>query len=227
MRDKDQLSANTTQDQELWTRNGNCYIYLAEQSQTKVTPSFRIPISALLDRRCQPLLNHIIDFDSYGPQSIAAWSHMGHQPTFNLYLPPKSHASQREVQLHYLSIRNFLAWVVGRSLVGESLGAALIGLVESMQIYRAAGNDNASDLLYYMDEEGYWYFDEQPTHAIAALQLAEKFGWVDLYTRAFAHCVGMGNLATSDPDYRVRLKPTSLNASLTPTRTLVPDLDSS
>lgn len=197
------MTTNATQDNELWTKNGNCYVYLADESQTDVAPSFLIPLSALQEQRCQPLIHHIIDFDSYGPQSLAQWDAMDHEPAFDLYIPPKSRASQLEVLEHHLFVRNFLAWVVGRSLVGESLGAALIGLLQGMQVYRAADSDNESDLLRYMDEEGYLHFSEQPTHAIGALQLAEHFGWEDLYTRAFAHCVGMGSLATSFPDYRV------------------------
>ena len=90
-----------------------------------------------------------------------------------------------------------------RSLVGEYLGHALVGLLYSMHEFRADVDDNLSDLLQYMDEEGYTDFVEQPNHALAALYLAETLQIDDLYVRAYAHCVGMGNELCGYSEYQV------------------------
>ena len=95
-----------------------------------------------------------------------------------------------------------MAWVLRQSLIGEQLGTALIGLLQTLNDFRD-GEDNFSDLLDYMDEEGYLDIACEPTHALALLRLAEHFHIDDLYLRALAHCVGMSERLNSCPDYQV------------------------
>lgn len=95
-------------------------------------------------------------------------------------------------------MRNFFAWVLGKSLVGETLGEALIGLLECMHEYRPGGTvDNVADLIRYLEQEGYLCLAGQPDHALAILRLAETFRLKDLYLQTLAHCVGMGDVSIS------------------------------
>lgn len=55
----------------------------------------------------------------------------------------------------------------------------------------------------YFDEEGYLSMADQPNHALAMLQLAEFFEFGELYTRAFAHCVGMSDRLNTSSLYKV------------------------
>lgn len=88
--------------------------------------------------------------------------------------------------------------------MGQSLGDALVALLNSMHECRSADVDNVEDLMYYCDEEGYFDFSNQPGHSLAILNLAETFRLRDLYIDAFAHCVGMSDNLYRSPEYLVR-----------------------
>ncbi|KHN99744.1 uncharacterized protein MAM_02597 [Metarhizium album ARSEF 1941] len=112
-----------------------------------------------------------------------------------LFIPAPPNASRKQVGRHRVLLRNFFAWLLGRSLVGETLGEALIGLLSCMHEYRSGGKvDNTADMMAYLDERGYLFLAGQPAHALAVLQLAETFRIRDLYLRALAHCVGMRDM---------------------------------
>lgn len=88
-------------------------------------------------------------------------------------------------------------------MVGQTLGGTLVGLLHSMHELRSGVQDNIADMMDYLDEEGYLEMSNQPTNALAMLHLAESFEMSDLYTRAFAHCVGMGHLLNDISEYQV------------------------
>jgi hypothetical protein len=106
---------------------------------------------------------------------------------------------------YHLATRNFFAWVFRRSMVGCSLGSAIIGLLHSMHEFRSGVNDNVADMMDYFDEEGYLDMANQPNHALAMLHLAEFFQMRELYIRAFAHCVGMSEYLLDSPGFEVCL----------------------
>jgi len=64
-----------------------------------------------------------------------------------LYIPaPRS--IERGQAFHYHSAtRNFFAWVFGRPLVGSHLGGALVGLLNSMNEFRSAGENNVQAIM--------------------------------------------------------------------------------
>ncbi|KLU90222.1 hypothetical protein MAPG_09186 [Magnaporthiopsis poae ATCC 64411] len=132
----------------------------------------------------------------------------------DLYIPAPPLSDRRQALAYHLATRNFFAWAMGRSMVGEHLGRALATLLESMHEFREAGADNVKDLIAYMDEEGYLDFNGLPGNALAVLYLAENFRMRDLYIDSFVHCVGMSEILYRCPEYHVRLTSWSLELSL-------------
>lgn len=186
-------------------RNGNCFVYLHGKGRSKRGPSFKLPFSALLATKCFPLIERFLVTDGYRPRTvdeIGQWYRLNPRRTVELYIPPPT-TDKAQARLHHLATRNLLAWAVRGSMVGEHLGYALVALLHSMHEFRAGVEDNLGDLLVYLDEEGYLSLADQPSHAMALLFLAESFQLGELYTRAFAHCVGMSERLSSSTEYHV------------------------
>lgn len=78
-------------------------------------------------------------------------------------------------------------------VVGDRLGEALIALLDRMMLYRFNPTENQDDILAYLDSQDYADFRECPDHSLAVLQFAERFECRELWTDAFAHCVGMND----------------------------------
>ncbi|KAL8383244.1 hypothetical protein RB595_006815 [Gaeumannomyces hyphopodioides] len=119
----------------------------------------------------------------------------------DLYIPAPPLSDKKQALEYHLATRNFFAWAMGRSMVGEQLGRALATLLESMHEFREAGTNNIEDLVAYMDEEGYLDFNGLPGNALAVLYLAENFRLRDLYIDAYVHCVGMSEILFRCPEY--------------------------
>lgn len=112
-----------------------------------------------------------------------------------------------------------------RSVVGDHLGTALIGLVNTMEEFREDEADNLHDLLDYLDEEGYLDMRSQPDHALAILHLAEVFELSELYIEAFTHCVGMSDRLFKHSEYSVSVTstyPNPLSVEITSTTHILP-----
>ncbi|QGI62584.1 hypothetical protein CEK26_006546 [Fusarium fujikuroi] len=182
------------QDPELWFRNGNCMVHLHAKGHSQRGPSFKVPFSALLEAQCYPLIQRFLVWEGVQApnlRELMRWSKKNTTRKIELYIPPPPTTDKTQAFNYHLATRNFFAWVFRRSMVGYSLGNALIGLLHSMHEFRSGVDDNVSDMMEYFDEEGYLDMANQPNHALAILQLAECFQMKDLYIRAFAHCVGM------------------------------------
>ncbi|PNY25637.1 Uncharacterized protein TCAP_04430 [Tolypocladium capitatum] len=190
-------------DPDLWMHDGNCFVYLHGKGRSKRGPSFKLPFPALLAAKCFPFIQRFLVTDGYRPgtaDEIGCWYRVNPRRTVELYVPPPT-ADRARARLHHLATRNFLAWVVRRSIVGEHLGNAMVALLHSMHEFRTGVEDNVGDLLNYLEEEGYLLLAGQPSHAMALLFLAESFQLSQLYIRAFAHCVGMSERLCSSTEY--------------------------
>ncbi|CVK88329.1 uncharacterized protein FMAN_04972 [Fusarium mangiferae] len=185
---------NIRRDPELWFRNGNCMVHLHAKGHSQRGPSFKVPFSALLEAQCYPLIQRFLVWEGVQTpnlRELMRWSKKNTTRKIELYIPPPPTTDKTQAFNYHLATRNFFAWVFRRSMVGYSLGNALIGLLHSMHEFRSGVDDNVSDMMEYFDEEGYLDMANQPNHALAILQLAECFQMKELYIRAFAHCVGM------------------------------------
>lgn len=89
-------------------------------------------------------------------------------------------------------------------MVGRHLGSTLVALLHSMREFRSTPGSNVDDLLKYMRQAQYLDMVGAPTHATAALYVAETFQLGNLYKRAFAHCVGMHDRLFYNSEYQVR-----------------------
>ncbi|KAM3503245.1 hypothetical protein MY10362_004326 [Beauveria mimosiformis] len=74
-----------------------------------------------------------------------------------------------------------------------------------MVTYRPLDADSTADLLVYLEVAGYLDMVAQPDHALAILHVAEYLRHRDLYTRAFVHCVGMGEQLYRSTEYTAKL----------------------
>ncbi|KAI0165849.1 hypothetical protein GGR57DRAFT_138868 [Xylariaceae sp. FL1272] len=179
---------NLRRDPELWYRHGDCYVHLYGKGQSKRGPAFKIPFSTLLEAQCRPLINRYIS-DDIDPDDVTA-----NNGPFQLFIPAPPQSDKRQSYNYHLTTRNFFAFIFRRSMAGETLGSALIGLMHCMAQFRSQIVDNVGDLMSYMDEEGYLDMNCQPNHALAMLRLSEEFQIRELYVNAFSHCCGMADM---------------------------------
>jgi hypothetical protein len=178
-------------------------------------------MEGLLAKNCKPLLDRFLakaleespcseadsSEDSYLSQKNTT-------KTYELYIPPPPTAERGEACLYHTATRNFFAWVFGKSLVGNHLGGALVGLLNSMSQFRSVGEDNVQAIMDYMDKEGYADMRSQPDHALAILFFAEHFHFRDLWIDAFAHCTGMNERLITSPGFEVCLAIPTLKQSV-------------
>ena len=167
-------------------------------------------MEALLETNCKPLLNRFLEEDfTESPFSDLSSSEDGgyfssrSSKKYELYIPAPATAERGQAFLYHIATRNFFAWIFGKSLVGCNLGASLVGLLNSMNEFRSAGEDNVQEIIDYMDEEGYADMRNQPDHALAILFFAEHFHFKDLWIDAFAHCTGMNDILYTSPGFEL------------------------
>ncbi|KXH34401.1 hypothetical protein CSIM01_00312 [Colletotrichum simmondsii] len=201
---------NLRRDPELWFRGGNCFVHLYGKGQSRRGPAFKVPFGALLSAKCHPFVKRFMARDmpetpgSFHDQydDLDRWNALNPNERIELYIPAPPMADKEQAFSYHLATRNFFAWIFRRSVVGEHLGTALIGLLNSMAEFRGNEQDNVSDLTSYLDEEGYYDIKGVPQHALAMLHLAEVFQLRDLYVDAFSHCVGMSEELFYSPEYQ-------------------------
>ncbi|KAF6805475.1 hypothetical protein CSOJ01_09474 [Colletotrichum sojae] len=201
---------NLRRDPELWFRGGNCFVHLYGKGQSRRGPAFKVPFGALLSAKCHPFIRRFMARDM--PESpgsfrdpyedLDRWNALNPYERIELYIPAPPMADKEQAFAYHLATRNFFAWVFRRSIVGEHLGTALIGLMNSMSEWRSSDEDNVMDLNSYLDEEGYLDLKGQPHHALAMLHLAEVFQMRDAYIDAFSHCAGMSEELFCNPEYQ-------------------------
>ncbi|KAF7556843.1 hypothetical protein G7Z17_g1114 [Cylindrodendrum hubeiense] len=192
-------------DPELWFRNGNCLIHLYGKGESRRGPSFKVPLATLLEAKCYPLVERFIAWEGIqtpSPSELTNWSRKNPSTRVELYIPAPRTADKTQGFHYHVATRNLLAWVFRRSMVGKSLGSAIVALLHSMHEFRSDVEDNVADMMDYFDEEGYLSMANQPNHALAMLYLAELFQMPELYTRAFAHCVGMSEHLLGTTEYQ-------------------------
>ncbi|KFY24420.1 hypothetical protein V493_05241, partial [Pseudogymnoascus sp. VKM F-4281 (FW-2241)] len=199
-------------DPEMWYPDGNCLVHLYARDSTASStwgPAFLIPLEFLVGLDCIPLLERFLA-GSTGPNLPSSnrdfvkgrSSKEYTSGRYDLYIPPPPTAEGEQKLLCRTATRNFFAWICGKPLVGESLGQALVGLLNSMSEYRGLNVDNVEDILDYMEEGGYADFGGSPVHTLATLHFAEHFQFEHLYIDAFAHAVGMHEEIIQSPEYK-------------------------
>ena len=115
-----------------------------------------------------------------------------HLPARELYLPAPDRTILDAVFAHHTVTRNIFAFIYNLPLTGRALGESLINLMRRLEDYRPSIN-NANDIVAYAESQRYLDFRECVDHALGALYLAETLKLEDLFSDAFAHCVGMSH----------------------------------
>ncbi|EKD12411.1 hypothetical protein MBM_09445 [Drepanopeziza brunnea f. sp. 'multigermtubi' MB_m1] len=200
------------QDPDLWYEDGNCLVYLYERGQSRRGPAFKIPMDALLQAKCQPLLDRFLAGTLQGSPSSKTsnviCSNQDRDRVYELYIPAPPYVDREEAFLYHTATRNFFAWIFRRFLVGVHLGGALVGLLNSMNQFRSTGEDNTQGIIDYMNEEGYSDMRNTPDHALGVIYLAEQFRLRDLWLDAFAHCAGMHEKLIISPGFEFMARKT-------------------
>lgn len=124
---------------------------------------------------------------------------------YSLYIPAPTRLNAVDAFRYHLTTRNLFACMVGKPIVGNQLGHALLDLLDRMNELNPSVNDNLSVVLAYMDHVGYLDFRECPDHALAALHFAERFEFEGLWTDAFVHSAGMNDRLTESTEFEVSL----------------------
>lgn len=193
------MYTNKLQDTELWFAEGDCFVHLYENGQSKRGPAFRVPFEALLATGCYPLLDRFLVESvpqspaSEGSDDSGFFGH-AHSRRYDLYIPAPATAEREQAFLYHIATRNFFAWIFGKPLVGTHLGGSIVGLLNSMNEFRDEGEDNVQAILDYLEGEVYADMRNSPDHALAILYFAEHFRFRDMWIDAFAHCCGMNDI---------------------------------
>jgi hypothetical protein len=117
-----------------------------------------------------------------------------------VFVPAPADLTREQAYTYHVTTRNYFALLTNQALVGEKLGLALVDLWQRTKEWQP--NDNATSLLLsYCDQQGYLSLAENVTHATAILTFAEKAQIQELWTNAFAHCVGMHDRLDMSSDY--------------------------
>ncbi|KAI9646201.1 hypothetical protein NHQ30_005641 [Ciborinia camelliae] len=195
-------------DPELWYPEGDCLVYLYGRGQSMRGPAFRIPLCTLLDAKCQPLLDTFMPKDMQGSAILDIreihneyFSGASDTEYVELYIPAPAMAERGEAFLYHTATRNFFAWVCKQSLVGQDLGSALVGLLNSMSQFRSNDVNNVDDIVEYIDGEGYADMRNTPDHALGIMYFAEHFHFRDMWIDALAHCAGMCEKLHNSPGF--------------------------
>jgi hypothetical protein len=101
----------------------------------------------------------------------------------------------------HLTTRNFVAFCLGKPVIGYSLSTALKSL--HRRVLQWLPNREETDLRKYLEVAGYRNFTHSPDHALGVLRYAEHFRIEDLYATAFAHCAGMAGVLSHSLEYKV------------------------
>ncbi|GAB7354033.1 hypothetical protein MBLNU459_g4616t3 [Dothideomycetes sp. NU459] len=204
-------------DEELWSENGDCLVHLYSKGRSRRNPSFKTSFTRLKEVESGPLFSMCFAqttsersslpraFGAHG--SSSSLSDSGYSSasspdnTFELYVPAPDYASREDAFQWHLATRNYFAWVSDMPLVGATLGKSLIDLLQRMTLFRSERADNMQDLLSYAHRLGYLDFRHCPDYALAFLCFAEHYRMRDLWTDAFAHCVGMNDKLCLSPEF--------------------------
>lgn len=95
---------------------------------------------------------------------------------------------------HYITIRNVFACIFDSYCVGlvEDDSSLLSDLVDRMLMYfEGAEAGLGTKLSEFIIKSGLWDVTNDPIKAVDLLHLADRYEMREIYTEAFAHCVGM------------------------------------
>ena len=192
-------------------------MYLHGPRQPDKTPSFRLSFEVIKSADCTPLLERFaiwtrvrrppppppVPSTPSDDVGLASQSPIAHE----LYIPAPAGVDGKQAIDYHLGTRNFFAWMFGKPIVGNSLGQALVSLVQRMSLFRSVPHRIPGDVLDYIDDQAYSDFRECPDHALGLLYFAEQQRLRTLWTEAFVHCVGMYDRLLSSPAWEVRDAP--------------------
>ena len=206
-------NTDTWQDDQLWFEDGDCFVHFNGYGSSQRGPSLKIPFKDVEKLDSTYLVNECLRIRKSGDRGHSTGNRTDIRsrsslpiisetdaPRYDLFIPSPRDLSRDEAFAFHLSTRNFFAYAVGRSVVGERLSSALAGLWERLREW-AQKATSASDLIAYLDGQGYLNFAENPEHALACLKFAESAKIRDVWIDAFAHCAGMHERLFLSPEY--------------------------
>ena len=207
----------------MWFASGDCLVHFNACGASKRGPSLRIPSSAVIDLHCPYLTSQClrarrisdatslnwtsiasneepeveaVHTDSGYDSDVASATGEGSSNSrviFELFIPAPPALTTAQSFNYHVVTRNFLAFAVGRPLVGEDRSLALIGLWARMREWKPRSENGTllDNFVQYCQGQGYFDFADNAEHALASLKFAEHARMRNLWIDAFVHCVGM------------------------------------
>lgn len=201
-------STDCHQDPELSFASGDILVYLRHPGQSSRGPALRVHSHVLASRGFQTLLDQCVTAPNWHePRQCLQVSCSGcdrHTATTELYIPAPETTTTDAIFDHYVTTRNFFAWLYDLPLTGRTLSSSLRNLLKRIHTYRERQDyaQTRQEIIAFAESQRYLDFRECIDHALAILNLAEEIHEQDLWIDAFAHVVGMSHqvMATS-PEY--------------------------
>ena len=131
-----------------------------------------------------------------------------------LFIPAPPQLGREAAHKFHLTTRNFFAWMYEKPVVGDHLGDTLALLHDRLDEWRHTAEQNSEDIWDYFEAQGYLDFRDCPDHAMAIMHYAGKYRDTELWTDAFAHCVGMYDTLNTSLEFSVSRSDLNLGKAL-------------
>ncbi|EMC91061.1 hypothetical protein BAUCODRAFT_28225 [Baudoinia panamericana UAMH 10762] len=188
-------------DAALWDDDGDCRIYLHAVGASQRGPSFCLQHQVIEALHSEYLTEYCYYIDPSSPllgsedgssDSGYASSHASKLPPteYVTYIPAPASLTRDQAYKYHLTTRNFFAYATSQPIVGETLGSALVDLLDRVRSWQPQ-TAALANFTSYCQGQGYLNMAENIDHALACLSLAEHARLADLWTEAFVHSVGM------------------------------------
>ena len=164
------------QDPELWDERGDTLVFF---DHDRSDPSFRISSTLLRDTGS----DIVIDMLLYGTVRSGA-STRG--VSYKIYMdPPSSAEGKIGILCHHITTRNFLAFLLGKALVGFTFYQALVDLHERLKIYLAPSINCEAGLRAFLITTGLANVSNEPRAAAGLLAWSEDIRWKEGWREAY------------------------------------------
>ncbi|KAK3710299.1 hypothetical protein LTR37_010365 [Vermiconidia calcicola] len=198
-------------DTQLWSHDADCLVHFYAHGSSQRGPSLKIPFAAIDDLQCTYLTNHCLrtraSSGSLNGQtkvdscaSSISTNYEQDKAAYGLYIPAPSNPTRDQAFSYHLTTRNFVAYALGKPVVGEKLSIALVELWRRVQEW-LPGPTTRIGFVAYLEQQGYLTFAGNSEHALACLRFAEEVRFRDIWMDAFVHCAGMHERLDLSPEF--------------------------
>ncbi|KAF2857414.1 hypothetical protein K470DRAFT_266864 [Piedraia hortae CBS 480.64] len=192
-------------DETLWAKDGNCIVHLYARGTSRRGPSFCLRLDHAEELQSSYLAQCCLRFPAAASLQGSEdgdddFSDSGYASSpvcpiqrfpYELYIPAPPSLAKADAYAYHVTTRNYFAYLAGKPVVGDSLEAALVDLIERMRDWQDDQGMAQCRFLAYCTHQGYDNMAESPERAVVCLILAEQAQIRSLWVEAVVHCAGM------------------------------------